>query len=57
MKSIEAEAEITKKEVEDLNRDRKKMQERGGEVLSRLEKKWTELISTNMQLEIGVLAL
>jgi pre-mRNA-splicing factor SPF27 len=54
---IEAEAEESRKEVEKVNRERKRMQESGGVVLGRMEKKWTELISGNIQLEIGCLAM
>lgn len=54
---IENEGEELRKVVEDVNRRRKGDQEKGGETLTRLEKKWTELVSGNMQLEIGCLAM
>ena len=54
---IEKEGEEIRKVVEDVNRRRKGDQEKGGETLSRLEKKWTELVSGNMQLEIGCMAM
>ncbi|GAA6018910.1 hypothetical protein JCM11491_001723 [Sporobolomyces phaffii] len=53
----EAEGEAVKATVEDVNRRRKADQEKGGETLNRLEKRWTELVSGNMQLEIGCFAL
>ena len=54
---IEKEGEELRSEVEDVNRERKKSQEAGGAVLGRMEKKWTELISGNLQLEIGCITL
>lgn len=54
---VDKEGEEVRKVVEEVNRRRKGDQEKGGEVLSRLEKKWTELVSGNMQLEIGCMAL
>ena len=54
---IDKESEDLRAEVEDLNRERKKSQEAGGAVLTRMEKKWTELISGNIQLEIGCITL
>lgn len=57
IKRTEDEGERVKTTVEDVNRRRKADQEKGGEVLNRLEKRWTELVSGNMQLEIGCFAL
>lgn len=57
IKRTENEGEAVKTTVEDVNRRRKADQEKGGEVLNRLEKRWTELVSGNMQLEIGCFAL
>lgn len=57
VKRVEAEGEDVRQAVEDLNRDRKRKQEAGGETLNRLEKKWTELVSGNMQLEVGCAVL
>lgn len=57
LERIEKEGEELRSVVEDLNRERKRSQESGGVVLSRMEKKWTELISGNMQLEIGCMTL
>ncbi|GAA5955546.1 hypothetical protein JCM3765_006811 [Sporobolomyces pararoseus] len=57
IKRTENEGEGVKTTVEDVNRRRKADQEKGGEVLNRLEKRWTELVSGNMQLEIGCFAL
>ena len=54
---IEKEGELLRSDVEDVNRERKKSQEAGGAVLTRMEKKWTELISNNLQLEIGCITL
>lgn len=54
---VDKEGEELRKVVEDVNRRRKGDQEKGGETLSRLEKKWTELVSGNMQLEIGCMAM
>lgn len=54
---VEKEGEELRKVVEEVNRERKRSQEAAGEVLNRLEKKWTELVSGNMQLEIGCLAV
>ncbi|GAA5961029.1 hypothetical protein JCM21900_002279 [Sporobolomyces salmonicolor] len=53
----EDEGDQVKGLVEDVNRRRKADQEKGGETLNRLEKRWTELVSGNMQLEIGCFAL
>ncbi|GAA5916414.1 hypothetical protein JCM6882_001553 [Rhodosporidiobolus microsporus] len=47
------EGEEVKGVVEDVNRRRKADQEKGGETLTRLDKRWTELVSGNVQLEIG----
>lgn len=57
VKRVESEAEEMKKTVEEVNRERKRTQEEGGVGLNRLEKRWTELVSDNMQLEIGCMAL
>lgn len=57
LNKIELLSEEIKFEVENVNRDRKLRQEKGGEDLTRLEKKWTELVSGNMQLEIGCMTL
>ncbi|KAI5476652.1 hypothetical protein MNV49_007430 [Pseudohyphozyma bogoriensis] len=54
---VEREGEEVRKAVEEVNRDRKRSQEQGGEILSRMEKKWTELVSGNMSLEIGCMTL
>ncbi|SCV72518.1 BQ2448_4055 [Microbotryum intermedium] len=54
---VEAHVETERDRVDELNRKRKAEQEKGGEILTRLEKKWTELVSGNMQLEIGCMAL
>lgn len=54
---IEQEGEGVRDVVEDVNRRRKAEQEKGGETLTRLDKRWTELVSGNMQLEIGCAAL
>lgn len=54
---VEKEGEQLRETVEEVNRKRKGDQEKGGETLNRLEKKWTELVSGNMQLEIGCMAL
>jgi pre-mRNA-splicing factor SPF27 len=55
---VEKEGEEVRKVVEEVNRERKRVQvEEGGPVLGRLEKRWTELVSGNMQLEIGCMAL
>ncbi|KAK4049763.1 hypothetical protein OIO90_005344 [Microbotryomycetes sp. JL221] len=43
--------------VEDVNRRRKRDQEQAGETLARLERRWTELVSGNLQLEIGTMAM
>lgn len=57
VKRVENEAEEMKRTVEEVNRERKRTQEEGGVGLNRLEKRWTELVSDNMQLEIGCMAL
>ncbi|GAA5924895.1 pre-mRNA-splicing factor SPF27 family protein [Sporobolomyces koalae] len=57
IKRTEQEAEQVKQTAEDVNRRRKADQEVGGQTLNRLEKRWTELVSGNMQLEIGCFAL
>ncbi|GAA6062701.1 hypothetical protein JCM10212_004759 [Sporobolomyces blumeae] len=57
IKRTEQEGEQVKSVVEDVNRRRKADQENAGETLTRLEKRWTELVSGNMQLEIGCFAL
>ncbi|GAA6004074.1 pre-mRNA-splicing factor SPF27 family protein [Rhodotorula paludigena] len=57
IKRIENEGEEVKGTVEEVNRRRKADQEKAGETLARLEKRWTELVSGNMQLEIGSFAL
>lgn len=54
---VEQEGEQVRSTVEQVNRRRKADQDQGGETLSRLERKWTELVSENMQLEIGCMAL
>ncbi|GAA5862525.1 hypothetical protein JCM8547_002093 [Rhodosporidiobolus lusitaniae] len=54
---VEGEGKDVKEVVEDVNRRRKTDQEKGGETLNRLEKRWTELVSGNVQLEIGCSAL
>lgn len=54
---VDAEGEDVRKVVEEVNRERKRSQEKGGEVLTRMERKWTELVSGNMQLEIGCMAM
>lgn len=46
---VEKDVEETKKSVEEVNRLRKRRQEKGGEDLNRLEKRWTELVSGNIQ--------
>ncbi|GAA6038498.1 hypothetical protein JCM8097_004596 [Rhodosporidiobolus ruineniae] len=51
------EGEEVKTTVEDVNRRRKAEQEKGGETLTRLEKRWNEAVSNGLQLEIGVFAL
>ncbi|GAA5973706.1 hypothetical protein JCM11641_005091 [Rhodosporidiobolus odoratus] len=57
IKRVENDGEEVKNVVEDVNRNRKTDQEKGGETLARLDKRWTELVSGNMQLEIGCAAL
>lgn len=57
VEKVNGEGEEIRKVVEDVNRDRKRKQEKGGETLTRMEKRWTELVSGNMQLEIGCIAL
>ncbi|KAL8279278.1 hypothetical protein RQP46_008315 [Phenoliferia psychrophenolica] len=57
LQKVDNEGEEVRKEVEEVNRERKRGQEKGGEVLSRMEKKWTELVSSNLQLEIGCMAM
>ncbi|TNY17348.1 Pre-mRNA-splicing factor SPF27 [Rhodotorula diobovata] len=54
---VEKEGEGVKEEVDEVNRRRKADQEKAGETLSRLEKRWTELVSSGVQLEIGSVAL
>ncbi|GAA5979321.1 hypothetical protein JCM10908_002879 [Rhodotorula pacifica] len=57
IKRVENEATETKEVVEGVNRRRKADQEKAGETLARLERRWQELVSGNMQLEIGCFAL
>lgn len=57
IKRVENEATEAKEVVEDINRRRKAEQEKAGETLARLERRWQELVSGNMQLEIGCFAL
>ena len=57
VEKVDAEGEDVRKVVEEVNRERKRSQEKGGEVLTRMERKWTELVSGNMQLEIGCMAM
>lgn len=57
IKRVENEATEVKDVVEDVNRRRKADQEKAGETLARLERRWQELVSGNMQLEIGCFAL
>lgn len=57
MTKIDKAGEELRVKVDDLNRERKSSQEKAGIVLTRMEKKWTELISGNLQLEIGCLSL
>ncbi|GAA6057728.1 hypothetical protein JCM3770_002665 [Rhodotorula araucariae] len=57
IKRIELEGEEAKNSVEEVNRRRKADQEKAGETLNRLEKRWTELVSSGVQLEIGSVAL
>ncbi|KAM0755162.1 breast carcinoma amplified sequence 2 [Meredithblackwellia eburnea MCA 4105] len=57
VKRVEGELEETRRGVEEVNRMRKVRQETGGEALTRMENKWTELVSGNIQLEIGCMAL
>ncbi|KAK4698330.1 pre-mRNA-splicing factor SPF27, partial [Phenoliferia sp. Uapishka_3] len=57
VEKLDKEGEEVRKQVETVNRDRKRSQEKGGEVLTRMEKRWTELVSGNMQLEIGCMAM
>jgi pre-mRNA-splicing factor SPF27 len=54
---VENEATESKEVVEGVNRRRKADQEKAGETLARLERRWQELVSGNMQLEIGCFAL
>jgi len=54
---VDGEGEGVKVQVEEVNRRRKADQEKAGETLSRLEKRWTELVSSGVQLEIGSVAL
>ncbi|GAA5841667.1 hypothetical protein JCM9279_000724 [Rhodotorula babjevae] len=54
---VDGEGEVVKEQVEEVNRRRKADQEKAGETLSRLEKRWTELVSSGVQLEIGSVAL
>ncbi|BGO89049.1 hypothetical protein NBRC10512_001896 [Rhodotorula toruloides] len=53
IKRVEGEGEEVKGVVEDVNRRRKADQEKAGETLNRLEKRWTDLVSGTLQLEIG----
>ncbi|GAA5879098.1 hypothetical protein JCM3774_005569 [Rhodotorula dairenensis] len=57
IKRVEIEATDTKEVVEGVNRRRKADQEKAGEALARLERRWQTLVSGNMQLEIGCFAL
>ena len=57
IKRVENEATEAKEVVEGVNRRRKADQEKAGETLARLERRWQELVSGNMQLEIGCFAL
>ncbi|BGP37268.1 hypothetical protein JCM10450v2_001179 [Rhodotorula kratochvilovae] len=57
IKRVGLEGEEAKTSVEEINRRRKADQEKAGETLSRLEKRWTELVSSGVQLEIGSVAL
>jgi len=57
VKSMEAELEVLKNRVTELNRDRKNTQVRTGKTLTELETKWTELVSTVLQLELANVAL
>ena len=57
IKRVENEATESKEVVEGVNRRRKADQEKAGETLARLERRWQELVSGNMQLEIGCFAL
>lgn len=54
---LERDATETRQAIEQVNRERKRSQEGAGEVLNRLEKRWTDLISGNIQLEVGCMTL
>ncbi|KDE08677.1 hypothetical protein MVLG_01135 [Microbotryum lychnidis-dioicae p1A1 Lamole] len=57
LKRVDAQLEAERDQVDHLNRKRKAEQEKAGQILTSLEKKWTELVSGNMQLEIGCMTL
>ncbi|KAK4052181.1 hypothetical protein OIV83_002476 [Microbotryomycetes sp. JL201] len=54
---VDKQVQDTRDTVEDVNRRRKRDQEKAGETLARLERRWTELVSGNLQLEIGTMAM
>ncbi|KAM0792961.1 hypothetical protein ACM66B_002719 [Microbotryomycetes sp. NB124-2] len=54
---LEKQVQDTRETVEDVNRRRKRDQDKAGETLARLERRWTELVSGNLQLEIGTMAM
>ncbi|SCZ92476.1 BZ3500_MvSof-1268-A1-R1_Chr5-2g07894 [Microbotryum saponariae] len=57
LQRVDAQLQSERDQVDDLNRKRKAEQDKAGEILTSLEKKWTELVSGNMQLEIGCMTL
>ncbi|PWN40805.1 hypothetical protein IE81DRAFT_292854 [Ceraceosorus guamensis] len=55
LRQYEKAVEDMRTQTADLNRSRKMSQTQGGETLSRLESKWAECISRNLQVEVATL--
>ncbi|KAF8321825.1 breast carcinoma amplified sequence 2 [Clavulina sp. PMI_390] len=57
VKLMEKDLEVLRNRVTEVNRDRKNSQLRTGKTLTELETRWTELVSTVLQLELANAAL
>ncbi|KAI8098467.1 Pre-mRNA-splicing factor SPF27 [Halteromyces radiatus] len=57
LKQIQQETEDYRNQINQINRERKADQMKAAETLQALENKWSDLISQNLQVEIGCAAL
>ncbi|CAO3599857.1 unnamed protein product [Absidia cylindrospora] len=57
LKQIKQETEQYRNEINEINRERKHDQTQAAKAIQTLESKWSDLISQNLQVEIGCAAL